>query len=195
MERTPQQMGTAGRAPAEHALMARVMRGDETALAELYDRFGSLVYAIALRITQDRLVAEEVVQDVFHAVWRSAGGFQHGASAASWIIGIARHRAIDATRARGFRARAREYEIDTSRVDRAADLHDRHVELLVLREEVRAALRQLDPLQREALGLAYYAGMSHVEIAAHTGTPVGTVKSRLRLGLLRLRRELSAPAV
>lgn len=176
--------------PSDHALIERVLGRDEPALAELYRRFGALVFGVALRITRDRAVAEEVVQDVFHAIWRTAAGFQPEGRVSAWILGIARHRAIDATRARQFRSRQREQAIDPA-LDMAA--HERtedHVERRIAREQVRAALLRLPAAQREVLGLAFYAGMSHTEIAAHLGAPVGTVKTRVRLGLQRLRRQL-----
>jgi RNA polymerase sigma-70 factor (ECF subfamily) len=179
---------------SDQALMARVVCREELALAELYDRFGCLVLAIALRITQDRVVAEEVVQDVFYAIWRTADSFQPARSVSAWITGIARHRAIDATRARGFRAREREQEMAPALELAAGDLPDEQVERRLAGEWVRAALRQLHPVQREALALAFYQGMSHSQIAAQTGIPLGTVKTRLRVGLLRLREELAAPA-
>lgn len=177
--------------PDDQTLIARIMRRDETALAALYDRYHVLAYTIALRITGDRAVAEEVLQDVFHAVWRTAGGFEHGRSVAAWIVGIVRHRAIDATRAATFRARGREYPLEP-----AQDLpDDEQPEELVARrllaEGVRRALSLLPTAQREAIELAYYGGLSQAEIAARTGAPIGTVKTRLRLGLLHLRRALN----
>lgn len=186
--RVPGASGAGG--PSEHVLLARVVGRDEAALAALYDRFGALVFTIALRITGDHSVAEEVLQDVFHAIWRTAGGFQPGASVAAWIVGVARHRAIDATRSGGFRARGREQGLGPAHDLAADDLPDEQVDRRLTGERVRSALGQLPQAQRRALELAYFAGLSQVEIAAHTGAPLGTVKTRLRLGLLHLRREL-----
>jgi RNA polymerase sigma-70 factor (ECF subfamily) len=188
-------MSMPGNPPSDHALIDGVVRHDELALASLYDRFSGLVYAVALRITGDRPVSEEVVQDVFHAVWRTAAGFQPGGSVAAWIVGIARHRAIDATRSRTYRARRREQEIAPAIGLAASELTDEQVERQLSAEQVRAALRELPASQREALDLAYYAGLTQAEIAARTQTPIGTVKARLRLGLLHLRRQLDAPRV
>lgn len=177
-------------ASRDQALIEHVIRHDEAALGELYDRFGALVFTIARRITGDRAVAEEVVQDVFFAVWRTAGSFQPGGSVAAWIVGIARHRAIDATRAATFRARGREHGLEPVLERSAGEVPDEHVERQFLGARVRAALSGLAPTQRQALELTYYNGLSQVEVAARMGAPLGTTKTRLRLGLLHLRREL-----
>lgn len=181
-------------------LIRRVVERDEAALAGLYDRFNALVFTIALRITGDRAVAEEVLQDVFHAVWRTAGGFQPSGSVAAWVVGIARHRAIDATRAGSFRARSREQDLAPALELAGTEATEDEVERRLAGEQMRAALRLLPAAQREALELAYFRGLSQAEIAASTGAPLGTVKTRLRLGLLQLRRLLGpqlqgAPAV
>ncbi|HMQ35718.1 MAG TPA: sigma-70 family RNA polymerase sigma factor [Chloroflexaceae bacterium] len=187
-------MSAAGQRPAPDAalrddeLIALVARGEEAALGQLYDRYGALVYTIALRVTGDRQTAEEVVQDVFQSVWQSAAGYQPGRGAcAAWLIGIARHRAIDATRSRRERARTREQpmgpdaplEIPGGPDPAAADLDTR--------EAVRAALASLPQAQRQAVELAYYAGLTRGEIAERLGEPIGTVKTRLRLAMLKLR--------
>src|SRR5262245_46343755 len=131
------------------------------------------------------------MQDVFQAVWQGVGSFQPGGSFAAWLTGIARHRAIDVTRSRRYRARARESTLeeyvagDSTSGDTASDA-------LVLRTVVQEALHELPPTQRQAIELAYYGGLTHVEIAGRLGEPVGTVKSRMRLGLTRLRDLLSA---
>jgi RNA polymerase sigma-70 factor (ECF subfamily) len=172
-------------ATSDDELIARVRRREEPALGMIYDRYGRLVYAIALRITGDRESAEEVVQDTFQAVWQSAASFQPGGSLAAWVVGIARHRAIDTTRSRRFRARAREEVLDDARAgaEGAADT-------LVLRETVRRALDDLPGVQRQTIALAYYGGLTCSEIATRIGEPVGTVKSRLRVGLMKLRETL-----
>lgn len=175
----------------DHELIARIVEHDEAALAELYDRFGALVFTIACRITGDRSVAEEVVQDVFFAIWRTAGGFRQGGSVAAWVVGCARHRAIDATRAGTFRARMREQSLEPVFEQSVGDARpDQEVERHSLRAQMRAALDGLAPTQRRAVELAYYGGLSHVEVAGLMGAPVGTTKTRLRLGLLHLRSEL-----
>jgi RNA polymerase sigma-70 factor (ECF subfamily) len=175
-------------APDEE-LIKRVLRREELALSVIYDRYGRLVYTIALRITGDREASEEVTQDVFQAVWQAAGSFQPGGSFAAWLTGIARHRAIDMTRSRRYRARAREQTFEEF-VPSDAATHNSQADALVLRTVIRAAMAELPPAQRQAIELAYYGGLTHVEIAARLGEPVGTVKSRMRLGLTRLRELL-----
>lgn len=169
-------------------LLALVSRRDEAALGQLYDRYGGLVYTIALRVTGDRQTAEEVVQDVFQSVWQTAAGYQPGRGAcAAWVVGIARHRAIDAIRSKRERARTREQAIG---VDAPLDLPggpDPAASDLDTREAVRAALAELPPAQRQAVELAFYGGLTRVEIADRLGEPLGTVKTRLRLGMLKLR--------
>lgn len=172
-------------------LVALIARRQEQALGAIYDRYGRLVYAVALRITGDRQTAEEVVQDVFQNIWHSAAGFQSSVgSFSSWLMGITRHRAIDATRSRRERARNREQEL-TPEVDSGAagriDGPEDVVARRLLREQIRSALGVLPPPQRHAIELAYFGGLTRNEIAEKLGEPVGTVKTRLRLGLLKLR--------
>lgn len=176
---------------SDHTLLAHVVRRDEAALAALYDRYSVLAFTIALRITGDRAVAEEVLQDVFHAVWRSAGGFRPPGSVAAWLVGIARHRAIDATRTASFRARLREHGLGPALELAADDQPEDQAARRLAAERVRAALGRLPRAQREAIALAYYGGLSQTEIAAHTGASLGTVKTRLRLAILSLRRALA----
>jgi RNA polymerase sigma-70 factor, ECF subfamily len=179
-----------GTALTDQELITRVIGRDEAALGAIYDRYHRLLYSVALRITGDRDVADEVLQDVFHAVWRSAGGFRPTGNLASWLLGIARHRAIDATRTRNYRARVREYLLDDAQLVSlcapADDLGDQQV----MRVMVRSALAELSPAHRQVLDLAYFGGLTHVEIAAKLGVPLGTVKSRLRHGLMYLRQRL-----
>jgi RNA polymerase sigma-70 factor, ECF subfamily len=172
-------------------LVGLVLRREERALSAIYDRYCRLVYTIALRITGDREASEEVTQDVFQAVWQGAGSFQPNGSFAAWLAGIARHRAIDMTRSRRYRARAREETLETY-VSGDAAATDAPADVLVLRTVVRSALNQLPPAQRQAIELAYYGGLTHAEIASQLGEPIGTVKSRMRLGLARLRDLLRA---
>lgn len=175
-------------------LLALVARGDEPALGVLYNRYGGLVYTIALRVTGDRQTAEEVTQDVFQGVWQSAGGYQAGRGAcAAWLAGIARHRAIDATRSRRERARTREQTYDHGAFAETTGAPDPELTDLDLREAVRSALDSLPNAQRQAVELAFYGGLTRTEIAERLGEPLGTVKTRLRLGLLKL-RDLLRPA-
>ncbi len=171
-------------------LLLLITQRDEQALGVLYDRYGRLVFSIALHVTDDRLCAEEVTQDVFHRVWTHAYGFSLVVgSAAGWIIGITRHRAIDEIRSRRHKGRQREMWLDDLPAmvcpDNAGD-----AEHAALRCEVRAALATLAQEQRQAIDLAYYHGLTATEIASMAAIPVGTVKSRLRYGLTALRRVL-----
>ncbi|WP_322821572.1 sigma-70 family RNA polymerase sigma factor [Chloroflexus sp.] len=176
----------------DELLIDLIVQHEEAALGELYDRYASLVYAIALRITGDRQTAEEVMQDVFQNIWQTAGGFRRQAGAvAGWIIGISRHRAIDALRSKRERGRSRELTgIEaTPHPSTSSDIeHD--VEQRILREAVRAALADLPSTQRQAIEMAYYGGLTQAEIAERLGEPLGTIKTRLRLGLTKLRELL-----
>jgi RNA polymerase sigma-70 factor, ECF subfamily len=172
----------------DEELMALVLRRQEAALGTIYDRYARLVYAVALRIAGDRETAEEVVQDVFQNVWQAAGSFQPGVgSFVAWLLGIARHRAIDVTRSKRERARAREQTLDDFRPAGDELSLEHEVGQRLLRDVVRAALEALPANQRQAIELAYYGGLTRAEIAARLNEPLGTVKTRLRLGLLKLR--------
>jgi RNA polymerase sigma-70 factor (ECF subfamily) len=172
----------------DEELMALVLRRQEAALGTIYDRYVRLVYAVALRITGDRETAEEVVQDVFQNVWQAAGSFQPGVgSFVAWLMGIARHRAIDVTRSKRERARAREQTLDDFRPAGEELSLEHEVGQRLLRDVVRAALEALPTSQRQAIELAYYGGLTRAEIAERLNEPLGTVKTRLRLGLLKLR--------
>lgn len=172
-------------------LLALVARRHEPALGALYDRYGRVVFAIGLRITGDRQTAEEVVQDVFQSVWQSAGAFQASAgSFTAWLFGISRHRAIDTTRSKRERSRTRDQAIDDSGPLISASDIDREVDQSLLRDAVRLALADLPLNQRQAVELAYYGNLTRAEIAERLGEPLGTVKTRLRLGLAKLRDRL-----
>jgi RNA polymerase sigma-70 factor, ECF subfamily len=167
--------------------------GDHRALAELYDAASSVVYGLALRILSDRDLAEDVVVEVFAQVWRDAGKFDPArGSATSWIISMTRSRAIDL-----LRSRKRERAADP--IDSAAGIKSSlpdPEELSCLSERrqfVRCALGTLTVEQREAIDLAYFSGLSHSEIAYKLGQPVGTIKTRIRTAMIRLREELLGP--
>jgi RNA polymerase sigma-70 factor (ECF subfamily) len=178
----------------DEALVTLVSRRDEAALGILYDRYIRLVFSVALRITGDRQTAEEVVQDVFQNVWLSAHTYQLSAGAvSSWLLGITRHRAIDATRSKRERARNREQALDITFMSPASGGPEDEVDKRLQRDAVRDALAELPSNQRQAIELAYYGGFTGAEIAERLGEPVGTIKTRLRLGLLKLRNRLQAP--
>jgi RNA polymerase sigma-70 factor, ECF subfamily len=168
-------------------LLMLIAQGDEQALGSLYDRYGRLVYSVALRITGDRLSAEEITQDVFQIIWKQSGTFRAAAgSVGGWLVGITRHRAIDEIRSRRHKARERELNNDEALIDLMSDSSNVEQEA-VNRTDVRRALSELPMAQREAIELAYYGGMTCTEIASSVGTSVGTIKTRLRLGLVKLR--------
>lgn len=174
----------------DEELLERIAAGDAGALGEIYDTYGRIVFAIIYRMLASPEAAEEVVQDVFHSVWRRAGGYQRDRGAVrTWLLSIARNAAIDWRRTKGKRV---EREVD---LDAAAALRgDSSVEETVMQslraERVRDAVRGLPPEQRDVLALAFWGGLTQTEIAERTGTPLGTVKSRVRLGMERLRQRL-----
>ena len=174
----------------DEELMALMSQGDEQALGALYDQYGRLVYSIALRIIGDRLSAEEVTQDVFQIVWQQVGTFRATAgSVGGWIVGITRHRAIDEIRSHRHKARTREISTEDAPLDMLSDAQNVEQQA-ISRSDVRAALGVLPAAQRQAIELAYYGGLTCREIASSLGTSVGTVKTRLRLGLVKLRAAL-----
>ncbi|HVF55550.1 MAG TPA: sigma-70 family RNA polymerase sigma factor [Pyrinomonadaceae bacterium] len=189
----PQTSGT--RDPELAELIGRVAGGDEGALTTLYETTSRLVYGLALRILRDAGAAEEVLLDVYTQVWRKAGAYQKGrGTPLSWLTTIARSRAIDRLRAGRYeRQRSEQLESETQGAH-AATIHvGDEMQAHETRASVRSALGELPPEQREVIELAYYGGMSHSEIAARLGQPLGTVKTRTRLGMMRL-RELLRPA-
>jgi RNA polymerase sigma-70 factor (ECF subfamily) len=177
---------------ADQASLARIARGNQDGLAELYDRHARLIFSLALRILQDRADAEDVVQEVFTQVWTQAGRYDPGRGAvAAWMLTVARSRAIDRLRARRARPEA------AAEAGAAEALPDSAItqDLELLSDEqvrrLRVALEQLPEAQRTALELAYYEGLTHAEVAARLGEPLGTVKTRIRQAVIKLRESLS----
>jgi RNA polymerase sigma-70 factor, ECF subfamily len=176
---------------SDEAVVALVARSDDTALAELYDRFGRVAFGVALRILRDEKLAEDAVQEGFLAAWRSADRFMpERGKASTWVLTLVHRRAVDLVRREERRrADALGGETEPSPADSAED----DAWLRFERERVQAALRQLPDQQREALELAYYGGFSQSELAERLGQPVGTIKSRMFAGLSRLRELLADP--
>jgi RNA polymerase sigma factor (sigma-70 family) len=169
---------------SDEALLARVARSDEEALAELYDRYGRLAYGLAVRILRDQSLAEDAVQEAFLAVWRSAGGFlAERAKPSTWLLTLVHRRAVDLVR-REERRRADPLEVAPDPAGRTAD---EELAILTKRRIVQEAVAQLPAEQREALELAYYGGLTQSELAERLGVPLGTIKSRMFTGLGRLR--------
>ena len=176
---------------SDEALVAQVARGDEDALAELYDRVGRIAYGLAVRVLRDERLAEDAVQEGFLAVWRSAAAFRaERAKASTWILTLVHRRAVDLVR----REERRRTEPLGDELPPGSGQESKPTDeaawLRFERERVQAALKQLPDVQREALELAYYGGFSQSELAKRLGVPLGTIKSRMFSGLARLRELL-----
>ena len=177
---------------SDEALVALVARADDAALAELYDRFGRVAYGLALRVVRDPGLAEDAVQESFLAVWRSAGRFvAERAKASTWILTLVHRRAVDVVRREQPR---RADALDTAPVA-TAETTEEEAWLRLRRTRVQEALRQLPDKQREAIELAYYGGFTQSELADRLGEPLGTIKSRMFVGLARLRELLVEPGL
>lgn len=172
--------------PPDDALMASIQEQDVGALEQLYDRHRVLAYSLALRTLGSPADAEEVVQDCFLSVWRSAGTYRpERSSPRSWILSIVHHRAID--RLRGRQARVQPVELEEGMdVPDQSDVWQEVADALT-GEDVRAALAQLPPEQRDAIEMAYFQGYTHSQISQLTEVPLGTVKGRMRIGLHKLK--------
>jgi RNA polymerase sigma factor (sigma-70 family) len=179
-------------AASDEELLAGLAAGRLEALDALYERYKTMAYGIARRITGDDSLAEDVVQEAFLGAWRSADRYVPGrGSVRTWLLAIVHHRAIDAVRRRRPVAGLPE-ETEGARTPEALTLPDVWGEVSGRMDAsaVRKALAALPAPQREAVELAYFGGLSQTEIAERTGVPLGTVKSRVRLALVGLRREL-----
>ena len=175
----------AGQDPSDWSLLARVVKKDEAALATLYDRYSRLVFAEASRILRDKGAAEEILQDIFYQVWRTAEKFdpQRG-SLPGWLLVVTRNRAISKLRRR---STAADDELNENAVASTISLESAASQNQLL-GRVRGAMESLPEGQREAIELAYFEGMTHSEIASRTGEALGTVKTRIRSALEVLRR-------
>ena len=175
---------------ADRAVLALVTDGQLDALQELYDRYRTMAYSIALRITTDPSLAEDVVQDAFLGVWRNASKYVEGrGSVKTWLLSSVHHRSVDAVRRRRPTTARPEREVTPPPALTLPDIWN-EVAAGLDRDAIAGAMATLTDVQREAIELAYWGGLTQQEIAARTGAPLGTVKSRVRLGLLALRRAL-----
>lgn len=179
------------------ALLSLMARGQSSALSVLYDRYGRLVYSVAYHAVGDAETAEEITQDVFVRAWESANSYRPGiAKVSTWLVSITRYRSIDELRRRGIRP-------ENHRVDWPEDIGletadglpfetgpelvaDAHFQQIGIRKEIAA----LPPEQRVVLDLAFFKGLSHSQMAEALGEPLGTIKSRVRLALQKLREAL-----
>ena len=174
---------------SDEALVALVARGDEGALAELYDRVGRVAYGLAFKVLRDDRLAEDAVQEAFLTVWRTAAGFRADiAKASTWILTLVHRRAVDIVR-REERRRADPLD-DLDRDAGTSESAEDEAWLGFERRRVKGAMQQLPYAQREAIELAYYGGFSQSELAERLGLPLGTIKSRMFAGLARLRELL-----
>jgi RNA polymerase sigma-70 factor (ECF subfamily) len=183
----------AERARADAELLQRVARDDREAFAELYDRFSRPLYAIALRITTNATEAEDIVQDVFLSLWERAADFDpERGSAFAWAVTQARNRAIDRVRTRTRRAELLTQAAAEDAVNPASAGQDSVAKLLAKEHasSLRAAVASLPAEQKRAVDLAFFTGLTQQEIATTLGEPLGTVKARIRRGLLKLRDTL-----
>jgi RNA polymerase sigma factor (sigma-70 family) len=171
--------------------VAMLARSDESALAELYDRFGRVAYGLALRVLRDEKLAEDAVQEGFLAAWRNADRFiPERGRAGTWLLTLVHRRAVDLVRREDRRrTEALREGFEAAPAGSAED----DAWLRIERERVQSALKKLPDQQREALELAYYGGFTQSELAERLGEPVGTIKSRMFTGLARLRELLGEP--
>ncbi len=174
------------------ALIKRVAEGDQSALAALYDATNRVVFGLVLRILNDRSTAEEVLLDVYTQVWRQAALYDRKRGAPlAWLMTIARSRAIDRFRSGRLDQQSRESLDDLGHLRSNSLSPEENTALSERQRLVRAALNALSVEQREVIELAYYSGLSHSEIALRLGQPLGTVKTRTRLGMIKLREALT----
>ncbi len=174
------------------ALIGQIAAGNQAAIATFYDTTNRLAYGLILRVLSDASIAEEVLLDVYTQVWRQAAGYdaQRG-SPLAWLTTIARSRAIDRLRS-GWQDQKRKEPLDSVGNTPAAAASPEEATVASERQRfVRAALGSLSPEQREVIELAYFGGLSHSEIATRLNQPLGTVKTRTRLGMIKLREALA----
>ena len=180
---------------SDEVLAAQVARGESSALETLYDRYASTVLGISLRIMGDQAAAEDVLQETFWRVWRSAASYQsQRGSFTGWLFRIARNLAIDAYRRRNIRPRPiTDVDDSDSRIDQTPDPNmdvAQQSQLLFNHKQVLSALATLPGVQRQVIEMAYFHGMTRQEIAEATGEALGTIHTRARLALQKLREEL-----
>ncbi|MEP6603779.1 MAG: sigma-70 family RNA polymerase sigma factor [Spartobacteria bacterium] len=179
-------------------MLTRVTSGDQSAFSALYDRLNGPLYSLAVRMMGDPTEAQDALQDVFLQIWKRAGTYDATQSSVfSWAVLLTRSRVIDRLRARGRRLRvvtssldepdANEAAADASTAESAADTADRNDEAM----RVRSIMTKLPGDQREAIELAFFSDLTHHEIAERLGQPLGTIKARIRRGLLKLRERVS----
>ncbi|SRR5579885_1829006 len=184
----------------DEALVKQVARGDTSALEKLYDRYGQPVYSLTLRIVRDPQTAEELTQEVFVRLWRYADTYDPARGRFSgWLLGIAHNLALNEVRRWQSRPQKAELISDDDEreyepVDESADAAEA-AWINIRRQAIVDALKQLPEVQRQAIELAFFGGFTHLEIANLLGDPLGTIKSRIRIGMQRLRQLLLAQGI
>jgi RNA polymerase sigma-70 factor, ECF subfamily len=176
-------------------LLARVAAGDEPALAALYDRLSGVAFGLALRMVGNTDAAEDVVQDAFLRIWRRAESYEPARGAARpWVLRVVRNVAIDRLRSRDARRRAETGSQTDEALVTVSETPDETASRSERSRVVRRALADLPAEQRRAIEIAYFEGLSHTEIASRENMPLGTVKTRIRDGVLKLREKLMGTA-
>ena len=175
---------------AANELLQRVATGDQRAFSELYDLITPRMLGLVRHVLKDHAQSEEVVQEVLLEIWQTATRFDpNKGKAVTWMLTMAHRRAIDRVRS-AQSSRDRDTKIGIRDLSREYDSVSENVEIRIEHERVQKALNQLTDLQRQAVELAYYGGFTHSEVSTKLGVPIGTVKTRLRDGMIRLREEL-----
>jgi len=168
-------------------LLARVHRGDDAAMALLYDRYSKVVYSVSLRVLRDASAAEDILQEVFLQIWRSPGGFlATKGSLGGWLAVVSRYRSIDSLRRKKPTDQAEEMSLPSN-----CDL-SKETERNLMADHARVIIATLPLEQRKTLEMAFFDGLTHSEIAEMTGDPLGTVKTRIRSALGTLRKAFRA---
>ena len=172
---------------SDSALIWSIRSGNQEAMAQLYDRYASVVYAVALRVLGEAAAAEDVLQEIFMQLWRNPGSFDASRGELTpWLVVITRNRAVDV-----LRKRRPQSELSETLVSVEPDLAS-EADRTRTADKIRATLRDMPTAQRSVLEMAYFEGYSHSEIAAKTGEPLGTIKTRIRAGLMLLRKAVEA---
>jgi len=183
---------SAPRAESDWSLLERVVRKEESALAALYDRYSGLVFAEAIRILRDNGAAEEILQDIFYQVWRTAEKFDPArGSLPGWLMVVARNRAISRLRRRSGRI---DEELDPNAVSVSINLENAASQNQII-GRLKSVMSGMPDSQRQAIELAFFEGLTHSEIAAKTGEPLGTIKTRIRSALEVLRRSVTGNSI
>ncbi len=182
--------------PSDERLLRQVAQGEERAFEQLYDRYSRIVYSQLLRVTRQPAAAEELTQEVFMRVWSRASSFDaERGRLGPWLLTVARNLALDRIRGKAEQQRRQEQELSEATAVKAASRQSgAWVEHLAIARQARSFMAALPEAQRLALELAYFEGLSQSEIAAKLETPIGTVKTWVRKGLLALRNEMQGGA-